>query len=638
MAKRKFSRRVYVKNAFLERLLFIFKLLSSFFALGLVVFLFLVFYYSRDLPQPEKFSERRSSQPTKIYDRTGENLLYTIFGEEKREIISLDKMSPYLKNAVVAVEDKNFYSRHFGIDFRGIARAILADLKVGASAQGASTIPQQLIRSTFLTPEKTIERKAREIILSIELDFRYSKDDILGWYLNQVPFGSNAYGAEAASETFFSKKASDLTLAEAATLASLIQRPTTLSPYGKNLNLLLERKDYALDRMVKEGYISPVMAQEAKKEKLNFAKPSAPIVAPHFVIYVKKYLEEKYGEEYLQTNGLKVYTTLDINLQKSAEEFLKNGVTRNENFRAFNAALVAIDPHSGDILAMIGSKDYFAESYPKGCTPAKDCLFEPEFDVATMGLRQPGSAFKPFVYVTAFEKGYSDQAIVIDEQTDFGIWGGKHYVPQNYDGLFRGPVTLRQGLAQSLNVPSIKVLMNLSTIKDSIETAKKMGITSLREYTYYGPALVLGGGEVTLLDMVSSYSVLASGGLKMKPSAILKIEDGEGQIIEQREINPKRVLSSKSAQLITSILSDNEARAPIFGLHSSLYVSDSVAVKTGTTQNYKDAWSIGYDKDIVVGVWAGNNDNSPTNDKPGVALAAPIWKNFIKATIEGRKQ
>lgn len=630
MAKRRFQRRIFKKEK--NKLISLLKFLAQG---GLVVFLFLLilfFYYAKDLPRPEKFTERQLFQPTKIYDRTGEHLLYTIFGEEKREIISLNEVPEYLKNAVIVAEDSNFY-HHFGIDPQGILRALLVNLKLKKPVQGGSTISQQLIRSTFLTPEKTIERKIREIVLTLELERRYSKDQILEWYLNQVPFGSNAYGIEAASQLFFGKKTKDLSLAEAVTLAGLIRAPSYLSPYGEHKEELLARKDYILDRMVKEGYLKKEEAEIAKKEKLQFKKPQTSIVAPHFVLFVRKLLIEKYGEEFLKREGLKVYTTLDIDLQKLAEKIVKEGVQRNKNFHAYNAALVAIDPNTGEILALVGSGDYFAKPFPKDCIPGKNCLFEPEFDVATLGLRQPGSAFKPFVYATAFTKGFSDNYIVIDEKTNFGIWGGKPYIPENYDGKFRGPVTLRQALAQSLNVPSVKVLVWLAGIKESVEMAKSFGITTLKEPSFYGPSLVLGGGEVKLIDMVSAYGVFATGGLKQKPIAILKIEDSQGNIIEKTKNDPKRVLKSKVAELITDILSDNEARTPMFGADSPLNL-EGVAAKTGTTQYFNDAWTIGYNSKIVVGVWVGNNDNSPTYKKPGVILAAPIWRAFMEKALQ----
>ena len=617
------------RNLILQKIFSFFKALF-FICLALVLtFLTVFFYIAKDLPRPERFTERQMALPTKIYDRTGQVLLYSIFGEEKREVIPLNEVSDYFKKAVIVAEDRNFYT-HFGIDLKSIIRAIMVNLQLKKPVQGGSTIPQQLIRSTFLTPEKTLQRKAREIILTLELDRRYSKEQILEWYLNQVPFGSNTYGVEAASQTFFSKRAKDLSLAEAATLASVIKAPTY---YGEHKDELLERKDYILDSMVQEGYIDSKSAEIAKQEKVKFKKASTSIQAPHFILYVKKLLVEKYGEDYLQKEGLRVFTTLDVNLQKLAEETITNGVERNRKFRAYNAALVAISPNTGEILSLVGSADYFGESLPKGCTPAKDCLFEPEFDVAILGLRQPGSAFKPFVYATAFNKGFSDKYVVVDELTNFGVWGGKSYIPQNYDGRFRGPVTLRQALAQSLNVPSIKVLVYLAGIKDSVDMAKKLGITTLREPSYYGPSLVLGGGEVKLLEITSAYGVFATEGLFAKPTAILRIEDSQGNVVEEYKPSPKRVLSSNVAKLINSILSDNETRAPIFGANSPLAL-EGTSVKTGTTQYFNDAWTIGYSPKLSVGIWVGNNDNSSNYKEPGIGLAAPIWRTFIEKALE----
>lgn len=596
--------------------------------LTMILFLSLLLYYSKDLPRPEKFTERKMAQPTEIYDKTGEHLLYTIYGEEKRETVPLEKISPYLRDAVIAAEDRKFY-QHFGIDPLGIVRALLVNIRQKAPVQGASTIPQQLIRSTFLTPQKSAERKIREIILSIELDQRYSKQQILGWYLNQVPFGSNAYGAESSSRTFFLKKAEDLTLAEAAALASLIRAPSYLSPFGPHKEELLGRKDYVLNQMAKEGYISQQQAEEAKKEELTFAKESRPIEAPHFLLQVKKELIQRYGEEYLKTNGLKVYTTLNYELQELAEKVVKEGAEKNKAYRAYNAALVAVNPRNGEVIALVGNKDYFGDSYPPGCISGKTCLFDPEFNVASLGKRQPGSSFKPLVYATAFEKGYSDQYVVIDELTNFGVWGGKSYIPQNYDGLFRGPVTLRQALAQSLNIPSVKVLVYLAGIEDSVNQAKKMGITTLKEPSYYGPSLVLGGGEVTLEEMVGAFSVFTNKGIKNPSHIISHIVDEEGRVIYRFQGDPKRVMSQHSAEMITSVLSDNQARAPMFGSNSVLYIDDQTAVKTGTTQYYNDAWTIGFTSEIAAGVWAGNNDNSSTYSQPGVVIAGPIWNRFM---------
>jgi 1A family penicillin-binding protein len=565
-------------------------------------------------------------------------LLYEIYGEEKRTIVPLKAVPDSLKNAVVATEDANFY-HHFGIDIKGIIRAVLSDLKIGKAVYGGSTIPQQLIRSTFLSSEKTVERKIREIVLALELDRRYSKDQILEWYLNQIPFGRNTYGVEASSQAYFKKSVSEISLAEAATLTALIQAPSYYS-LKEHEQELLERKDYVLDRMKSVGFITKEETAKAKEEKIALADVLQPIKAPHFVIYIKDYLEEKYGEQFLKENGLSVFTSLDWDLQQTAEKAVETGAKNNEKYRAYNTSLVAIDPKTGQVLSMVGSKNYFGQPYPVGCIPGKNCLFEPQPNVSLLG-RQPGSAFKPFVYATAFSKGYDDQYIVIDEQTNFGNWGGEDYIPQNYDGKFRGPVTLRQALAQSLNVPSVKVLLNLADSEkifrsggepDSIKTAKNLGITTLKPP--YGPSIVLGGWEVRLLDMVSAYGVFAEDGLKISPVFVLKIEDSEGNIIEENHKDQQRVLDSEVARLINDILSDNTARAPIFGLRSPMYFDQyEVAAKTGTTEGYKDGWIIGYTPSIVAGVWVGNNNNSPMQKEPGIVLAGPIWRDFMNSAL-----
>jgi len=644
MPKRKYYRKIYPRKSFLrpEKKGLVFVFLKIFFFSFLALFLSVVslfLYYAKDFPRPEVFAERQLFQSTKIYDRTGKVLLYEIYGEEKRTVVSLEKIPDHLKKAVIATEDANFYS-HFGVDPRGIVRAVLSDLKIGQPLYGGSTIPQQLIRSTFLTSKKTAERKTREIVLALELDRRYSKDQILEWYLNQVPFGQNAYGAEAASQTYFKKSVSEISLAEAAVLTALIKAPSYFSPYGEHKNELLGRKDYVLDRMEGLGFISQEDKEKAKKEEIKFAEILQPIKAPHFVFYVKDYLESKYGEDFLKERGLRVYTSLDWELQEIAEKAIEKGAKNNERYRSFNSSLVAIDPKTGQVLAMVGSKDFFGSPYPENCMPGKNCLFEPNPNVALLG-RQPGSAFKPFVYATAFKKGFDDKYIVVDEQTNFGNWGGEDYVPQNYDGKFRGLVTLRQALAQSLNVPSVKVLLQLADSEeifrsgekpDSIKTAEDLGITTLKPP--YGPSIVLGGWEVKLLEMVSAYGVFAQDGLKVPLVSIVKITDSNGNVVEENVKDQKRVLNSEIARLINNILSDNEARTPIFGPRSPLYFEQfEVAAKTGTTEKFKDGWIIGYTPSIVAGVWTGNNDNSPMQKEPGVVLAGPIWRAFMEKAL-----
>ncbi len=583
---------------------------------------------------PERFSERQMAHSTKIYDRSGEIFLYEIYGEEKRTWVSSENIPKYLKEAVIAAEDQNFYT-HFGIDFEGIIRAILINLKIRKPLYGGSTIPQQLIRSTFFSNQKTAERKIREIILALELDRRYSKEQILIWYLNQIPFGNNCYGVEAASQTYFQKTAAALSLPESAVLASLIQAPSYLSPYGKHYDQLLIRKDYILERMVVCGYLSKQEAETAKKTSLEFAPKTTTIIkAPHFALYVRKQLIQEYGEEFLRKKGLKIYTTLDWELQESAEKIIEEGTKINQNYNAFNASLVSLNPKTGEILTMVGSADYFGEPYPESCNPEKNnCLFEPQFNVATLGERQPGSAFKPFAYAQAFKKGFTPETILWDVKTNFGVQGAEEYIPGNYDEKFRGPITMREALAQSINVASVKVLY-LAGLAETINLAKTFGITTLNQKPgFYGLSLVLGGGEVKLLDMVSSYSVFAFRGLKVPPVSIFKIEDLEGNIIKENKKKPKRVLESEVADLINDILSDNNARAPMFGYASPLYFKNyQVAAKTGTTQEYRDAWTIGYTGSIVAGVWVGNNDNKSVG-KSGVMLSAPMWRQFMEQAL-----
>ncbi len=622
-----------------RKIKFIFHILGYILAFILLFAIFCVgvfIYYAKDLPRPEKFTEKVSNESTQIYDRTGQVLLYELYGDEKREIVALSDVSDYIKEAVISTEDANFY-HHFGIDLSGILRAIKLDLTLQRPTFGGSTISQQLIRSTFLTNEKSVARKIREIILTLELERRYSKDQILEWYLNQVPFGPNVYGVQSAAKTYFNKPAKDLDAAESALLAAIIKSPPFYNPYNtKNNEELFGRKDYVLGRMAQEHYLTTEEADLSKKEEIKFSPVLSPIKAPHFVFYVQNYLTEKYGQDFLEKGGLKVYTTLDWNIQTEAEKDVLAGVEKNKKYNAYNAALVSLDPETGEILAMVGSADWFGDPYPKDCVSGKNCLFDPKVNVATYNIgRQPGSSIKPFIYATAFQKGYSDQYTVTDEPTNFGVWGGKEYIPQNYDGKFRGPVTLRSALAQSLNIPSIKVLLQLAGISDSLDNARKFGLTTLNQpNSFYGPAIVLGGGEVKLIDMVSSYGVFATEGLKIPPTSILKIEDSNGNIIEKNKNNLKRVLDSKSAITINSILSDNVARTPMFGPNSNLYFPDrQVAVKTGTTNDYHDGWIIGYTPSLVTGVWVGNNNNAAMAKEPGTVLAGPIWRAFLDKTL-----
>lgn len=637
------------ENLFTEKnkkiALIAFKYLGLAFLIFFIFVLFLFFYYTWNLPRPEKFTESPFIQSTKIYDRTGKVILYDIYGEEKREIVSFDKISDNLKHAVLAAEDARFYE-HSGIDIEGILRAVLTDLKLQSANQGGSTITQQLIRTVYLTNQKSIARKIREAVLSIELERRYSKDQIFGWYLNAVPFGQNAYGVSAASQTYFNKPASDLSVPEAAALTALLPAPSYYSPYGTHKSELLQRKDLVLERMREVGYITKDEMESAKQEKINFAEDITPIKAPHFVMYVKKYLEDKYGEDYLKEKGLKIYTTLDWELQSYAEKVIEDAEKSNMAKKANNTALVVTDPKTGEILSLIGSKNYFEKPYPEGCDekPAGSCLFDPKFDVATMGLRQPGSSFKPFVYAAAFKKGFTPDTILWDAKTEFNPncpldgngttdqYGLQCYNPRNYDGLYRGKISLRQSLAGSLNLPSVKIFY-LAGMKNTLETARDFGISTLNDPSRYGLSLVLGGGEVNLLELTSAYGVFATEGRQIPPVSILKIEDSDGNIIEQNKKQLTKVLDTQVARQINSVLSDNNARSFIFGSNSALYFPDhQVAVKTGTTSNLKDGWTMGYTPFAVLGVWVGNSDNSPTRDA-GVGLAAPMWRKVMDKIV-----
>jgi 1A family penicillin-binding protein len=639
MPERKFFRKIYQKN---KKLYWFLRILGPALLL-LVVAPFLVFIFlAKDLPRPESFTEKQSVQSTKIFDRTGKILLYEIYGEEKRTLVPLSSIPEYMKQAVIATEDSNFYN-NIGIDPKGILRSLLINFNIvgsvySGSTIGGSTISQQLIRSTFLTNEKTIQRKFREIVLSLELNRRYQKDQILEWYLNQIPFGSNSYGVETASQTYFGKPVSEISLPQAAILAALVQAPSRLSPFGEHKDELLARKDYVLNRMANEGYITQEKADEAKKEEIKFIEETMQIKAPYFSLWVKQQIADRYGEEALMKDGMKIYTSLDWDIQQLTEKAAKAGIARNKDYNAYNVGAVVIDPKTGEVLAMsVGTGDYYAESYPKDCAAGVDCLFDPRFNVVvgtkSSPGRQPGSSFKPFIYVTAFKNGYNDKTIVNDEFTSFGIWGGKEYIPQNYDGLFRGPVTIRQALAQSLNVPAVKVLMDLAGLQASIKTAQSMGITTLTPP--YGPSIVLGGWEVKLLDMASAYGVFATEGLRVPPVSILKIEDQNGNIIEENKKTPERVLGKEECRLINDILSDNAARAPMFGATSHLYFEKyQVAAKTGTTDSFRDCWTMGYSPSVVVGIWVGNNNNEPmTRKQPAATVAGPIFHEIMEKIL-----
>lgn len=579
------------------------------------------------LPSPEQFNERRINQTTKIYDRTGETLLYEIHGEEKRTVVPYEEIPEYAKQATLAAEDADFYTNP-AFDWQAIVRAAIANLKQGRISQGGSTITQQLAKKIFLTDERTITRKIKELAIAIQLESRYTKDQILSFYLNQIPYGSNAYGIEAASQLYFATSSKNLTLAEAATLSGMIKAPSYYSPWGPNQKDLLKRKDFILTKMRELGYITENQMLQAQKQELNFAAQTlGNIKAPHFVLAVKDYLIEKYGEDMVINGGLRVITTLDWRLQEIAEKSVAEGAARNsELYGGSNAALVAQDPKTGQILALVGSKNYFDET------------IDGKYNVPLQGLRQPGSSFKPFVYMTAFKQGYQPKTLIYDAETEFDTTGiaSRSYKPHNFDDLFMGPITLESSLATSRNVSAVKVLY-LAGMNNVLNLAEKFGINTLKERSRYGLSLVLGGGEVRLVELVNAYSTLSQEGVRHNQSYILEVRDTKGKQLEIYRDDAERVIEPLYPRLVNTILSSKELRSPLYQSSLSLTLFDGydVAVKTGTTNDYRDAWTLGYTPSLAVGVWAGNNANTPMHKQGSSILAAlPIWNSFMKETLK----
>jgi 1A family penicillin-binding protein len=597
-------------------------------ALGILLVAVLFLYYSRDLPDPNKLLDRSVPQSTKIYARDG-SLLYEIHGEYKRTLVTLDQVPPQAQEATIAIEDKGFY-KEGGVSPTGIIRAAITDILSLHLTEGASTITQQFVKNALLTDNKSWDRKIREVILAIEMDAHFPKSQILQLYLNEIPYGRNAYGIEAAAETYFNEPAKNLDLAQSAYLAAMIQAPTYYNPSGPNKADLDARKNTVLALMEQQGYITSDQEKQAQNENVAFSEITNGIKAPHFVLWVEDYLDNKYGESTLEEGGLQVYTTLDPRLQAIAETVVKNDVAKESaKYNANNAALVAIDPKTGQVLAMVGSKDYFGTPEPAGCTPGKNCTFEPNVNVA-IAQRQPGSSFKPYVYGTAFKKGfnYSPASMLVDVVTDFGTYNGKDYIPHNYNDQSYGPVSIRQAMAGSLNVPAVKML-DLVGVDNAVQTAHDLGITS--PLADCGLSLVLGGCEVRLLDHVAAYSVIANEGVKNPETPILKILDSNGKVLEQYQSNPQQVLDPQDAYELISIMTDNNARTFIFGANSPLTLPGRVvAAKTGTTQNFRDGWTLGFTPSLAAGVWAGNNDGTLLKQgSDGVVVAAPIWHDFM---------
>lgn len=581
------------------------------------------------VPSVSSFENRKVAESTKIYDRTGNVLLYDVHGSMRRTAVPLSEISIFIRNATVAIEDAEFY-QHSGFRPLAFLRAALVNITTGSYSQGGSTITQQVVKNTLLTQDKTIIRKAKEIVLALKLERVATKDRILEIYLNENPYGGTIYGVEEASRYFFGKPAKDVTLAEAAYLAALPQAPTRYSPYGNHRDELERRKNLVLSRMQELSFITEEEALAAKEEEVRFRdEREAGIKAPHFVFFVREYLEEKYGADAVANEGLQVITTLDWDLQQKAEEIVTRKALENkQTFDAENAGLVAVDPKTGHILAMVGSRGYFDED------------IDGKVNITT-AKRQPGSSFKPFVYATAFARGYTPETVVFDLKTQFSTACRPEdfskeppcFSPDNYDDSFKGPITLRNALAQSVNVPAVKVLY-LVGIDNAIDTARRMGITTLADAGRYGLTLVLGGGEVTLLELTDAYGAFANDGVRNPATGILRVKDARGKILEEYKEKSSRVLDAEVARTMNDVLSDNTARTPAFGAASPLFFAGKdIAAKTGTTNDYRDVWIVGYSTALSAGAWAGNNDNSPIDRRVASFVVAPLWREFMDYAI-----
>ena len=595
--------------------------------IGLIGFAFI----ARNLPNPNSLTERTISQTTKIYDASEEHVLYEIFGDENRTLKQLQEgfcndddtidfdengIPLYAVQATIAAEDRSF-CEHGGFDVRGLTRAVIQNLM--GNRVGGSTLTQQLVKNAILSSEKTLTRKFKELILSVELERRYSKDEILQIYFNEIPYGSTYYGMEAAAQNYFRTSVNELTIAQAATLAALPKAPTT---YLNNPDRLLVRRNYLITEMNELGFITDEQRDTALAEETPVEVSLTNIDAPHFVLYVKELLEETYGRRAVEEGGMKVVTTLDYDMQLIAEEEVAKGVDENgERYGFTNAALVAIDPDNGHIKSMVGSKDYFNDE------------IDGQVNVTTR-LRQPGSSFKPIVYTKAFEMGYTPNTVTWDVLTTFPTLTG-NYTPNNYDLEERGPVRLRDALQGSLNISAVKMVYMVG-VENALDFATSLGYTSFGDHSAFGLSLVLGGGEVQLLEHTNAYATFANDGKHYDTAAILRVEDADGTILEEwKKRDAKEVIEPNVARTITHVLSDNGARTPFFGASSYLQLGDRpVAAKTGTTNDSRDAWLMGYTPSLAVGVWAGNNDNSTMNQGAGGSTAAgPIWNGFFSRAL-----
>jgi len=580
----------------------------------------------KDLPSASALVQRPQKVTTKILDRNGK-LLYSIYKDENRSLIPLSQIPKQMIDATIAIEDQSFY-RHHGFSVKGIFRAVIANIK-GQSIQGGSTITQQLVKNTLLSPEKTITRKIKEMILSILVDATYSKDEILEMYFNEIPYGGSIYGVQEASQKFFGKNAADLNLAESAILAGLPQSPSVYSPYGANPDLATMRQHEVLRRMIEDGYITDKQAQEAENTKVVYKQDVTDIQAPHFVMYIKNMLAEKYGENILTQGGLEVKTTLDLDLQHLSEQAVTSELAKLQRMNVTNGAALVTNPQTGEILAMVGSKDYF------------DFAHDGQVNV-TIRPRQPGSSIKPLTYATAFEtQKLTPSSVIIDAPVSYQTVGSPIYSPVNYDGKYHGNVTVREALGSSYNIPAVKTLA-LVGISNVIDKGESMGITTWADRKRFGLSLTLGGGEVLMTDMAKVYGTFANYGYTVDLNPILEVKDYKGNVLyqntcvlDQTKCQRSFNLDPRVAYQITDILSDNKARTPAFGPSSVLFIpNQQVAVKTGTTNSLRDNWTIGYTTNRLVATWVGNNNNTPMSYvASGITGASPIWNTIIRSLL-----
>lgn len=606
------------------------KILLALLAIGFLIFgTALVWASFIKLPDISTFEARQIANSSKITDRTGEIVLYDAHKSVKRTQIPLSQMGDPIQKAVISIEDQDFYNNS-GIRPTSIARAILTNIIHLGYVQGGSTITQQIVKNTLLTKDKSATRKIKEWVLAVRLTRQFSKDQILEIYLNDAPLGGTVYGVEQAAQSYFGIPAAQLSVAQAAYIAAMLPAPTYYSPFGSHKTELNNRKNLVLSKMKQYGYITEEQYVAAKNEAVTFNQASnTGVKAPHFVFYILDQLQQKYGKDVLDNGGFTIKTTLDYDLQQKAEEIVAKQAAANlKQYNASNSALVAIDPATGQILAMVGSRNYF------------DKEIDGAYNVAT-AQRQPGSAFKPFVYATGFAEGYTPETILFDVPTEFstncsadmqplpGFTAKDCYNPDNFDNKFKGPISLRSAIAESRNVPSVKLLY-LVGVQKAVDMAHALGITTLNNPQEIGLSLVLGGGEVKLLDLTSAYGVFANAGVRNPAVGILEVADREGNVLEQFQSNPITVMDKNAALTLDDVLSDATARIPTFG--TTLITIPGVAVKTGTTNNERDAWTVGYTPNIAVGVWSGNNDNKSMKSG-GSAVSGPTWKQFMEYAL-----